>query len=48
MTKTSPLLQDHTEYDATGMDIRNSMQLTEVVKLGPHRWPHLALYLFRN
>ena len=37
MTRTSPSLQDHTEYKATGMDVRNSMQLTEVVKLGPHQ-----------
>ena len=48
MTRTSPLLQDHTEYNATGMDVRNSMQLTDVVKLRPHRWPHLALCLFSN
>ena len=48
MTRTSPLLQDHTEYNATGMDVRNSMQLTEVVKLGPHLWPHLALCSFSN
>ena len=27
LTRTSPLLPDHTEYNATGMDIRNSMQL---------------------
>ena len=37
MTRPSPLPQDHTEYNATGMDIRNSMHLTEMVKLGPHR-----------
>ena len=48
MTRTSPLLQDHTEYTANGMDVRNSMQLTEVVKLGPHRWPNLALCFFSN
>ena len=36
MTRTSPLLQGHTEYNATGMDICNSIQLTKLVKLGPH------------
>ena len=45
MTGTSPLLRDHTEYNVTGMAVRNSMQLAELVKLGPHRWPHRALCL---
>ena len=27
MTRTSPPLQDHTEYNVTGMEVRNSMQL---------------------
>ena len=36
MARTSPLLQDHTEYNASGMAVRNSMQLSKVVKLVPH------------
>ena len=48
LDKKSPLLQDHTEYNATGMDVCNSMQLSEVVKLGPHHCPRRAQCLFSN
>ena len=37
MTRTSPLLQDHTDCYATGMDVHISMQLGEEAKLGSHR-----------
>ena len=42
-----PWREHHRYYRTTlsimplhGMASRNSMQLTEVVKLGPHHWPH--------